>query len=89
MSIVVESDFERGNIDVVNICTYGNIQVNIEKDNAINYVADTFNCHTLTIKMPFKDNKNSPYDNYGWSISRCRKFGEDMLLTINSMLAKF
>jgi murein tripeptide amidase MpaA len=53
---------------------------------ATNYIASTFQCHALTIEMPFKDNKNNPDNKNGWSISRCKQFAQEMLLTIDSIV---
>lgn len=48
-------------------------------------VGQRFNCLSLTIEMPFKDNKNLPDPATGWSPERSAIFGEsvlDVILTI-------
>lgn len=43
------------------------------------FVAEHFKCLALTIEMPFKDNKNLPDKQFGWSSLRSLKLGESML----------
>lgn len=40
-----------------------------------NYVAETFNCLSMTLEMPFKDTADSPNPRVGWSPERCRTLG--------------
>ena len=49
---------------------------------ASNAVCNYFDCMSLTIEMPFKDNDNLPDPAYGWSPTRSKKFGEDTLTAI-------
>ena len=49
---------------------------------ASNAVCDYFDCLSLTVEMPFKDNDALPDPAYGWSPERCKRFGEDMLTAI-------
>ncbi len=42
-------------------------------------IAQRFNCLSLTIEMPFKDNKNLPNPATGWSPERSAIFGESVL----------
>ena len=40
-----------------------------------NYVGEAFDCLSLTLEMPFKDNANAPDEERGWSPDRCRTLG--------------
>ncbi|MGJ8563623.1 MAG: M14 family metallopeptidase [Alphaproteobacteria bacterium] len=40
-----------------------------------NYVAHTFDCLSMTLEMPFKDNANLPDEDFGWSPERCARLG--------------
>jgi murein tripeptide amidase MpaA len=40
-----------------------------------NHVAEAFDCLSMTLEMPFKDNANAPDLEQGWSPERCRLFG--------------
>ncbi len=55
---------------------------------AKNYIASTFQCLSMTIELPFKDNANNECDKYGWSIPRCKKFAKEVLETIHSLVEK-
>ncbi len=46
---------------------------------ASNYVGEAFDCLSLTLEMPFKDNANHPDERAGWSIDRCRGLGASTL----------
>lgn len=46
---------------------------------ASNQVGQRFDCLSLTIEMPFKDNKNQIDSNQGWSPERSIKLGESVL----------
>jgi murein tripeptide amidase MpaA len=43
------------------------------------YVAEQFDCLSLGLEMPFKDNVNRPDAEVGWSPERCRHFGRSVL----------
>ena len=43
------------------------------------YVASRFDCLSLGLEMPFKDNANRPDEAVGWSPERCRGFGRRVL----------
>ncbi len=45
-----------------------------------------FNCLSLTVEMPFKDNKNLPDPVTGWSAERSVRFGESVLNPILSIV---
>jgi murein tripeptide amidase MpaA len=53
------------------------------------YVAQRFDCLSLGLEMPFKDNRNRPDAERGWSPERCRHFGgsvaEAVLACIDSL----
>ena len=53
---------------------------------ASNYVGEAFDCLSLTLEMPFKDNANAPDEHVGWSIDRCRRLGADTLEAMAAML---
>ncbi len=44
-----------------------------------NYVGEAFDCLSLTLEMPFKDNANAPDERVGWSPDRCRTLGASTL----------
>jgi len=46
---------------------------------ASGYVADAFDCLSLTLEMPFKDNANLPDEKYGWSPLRAKKLAHASL----------
>lgn len=46
---------------------------------ASNYVAERFNCLSLGLEMPFKDNANRPDEAAGWSPDRSRHFGRSLV----------
>ena len=58
-----------------------------ERDNAnegdlsaaSNWVGEEFNCLSLTLEMPFKDNANHPDKKRGWSPERAKHFGRSTL----------
>jgi murein tripeptide amidase MpaA len=53
---------------------------------ATNAIAHRFNCMAYTLEMPFKDNKNLPSKEFGWSADRSQKLGFDMLDPIMAVL---
>lgn len=40
-----------------------------------NQLAHRFNCLAMTLEMPFKDTKDTPRPNVGWSPDRCQRLG--------------
>ncbi|TQV84450.1 M14 family metallopeptidase [Aliikangiella coralliicola] len=40
-----------------------------------NYIAETFECPSITLEMPFKDTNDTPQPLQGWSPERCVKLG--------------
>ena len=48
-------------------------------DIANSYVAETWNCLSMTLEMPFKDANVNPDPVYGWSPERCRSFARENL----------
>ncbi|WP_191603377.1 M14 family metallopeptidase [Marinomonas algicola] len=46
---------------------------------ASNWVAEKFNCLSLTLEMPFKDNELLPDEEMGWSPERSKILGADTL----------
>lgn len=53
-----------------------------------NWVAQTFQCLSYTIEMPFKDNHAHPDELYGWSPERSIAFGQDVLAAIPAVINK-
>lgn len=49
-------------------------------------IAQRFDCLSLTIEMPFKDNQNLPDPKYGWSPERSGHLGASMVNAILSIL---
>jgi len=49
-------------------------------------IAATHKCLAMTLEMPFKDNANSPDEQFGWSPNRCRKLGASCLDAIYAVL---
>jgi len=47
-----------------------------------NYVGEVFDCLSLTIEMPFKDNANRPDARVGWSPERAMHFGRTTLESV-------
>lgn len=50
-----------------------------------NYVAEIFDCLSMTLEMPFKDNADLPDTKYGWSPQRSGKLGADVLPAISAV----
>lgn len=46
------------------------------------YIANTFNCLSLTVEQPYKDNLKLPDAIFGWSPERAIKFGASILNSI-------
>ena len=55
---------------------------------ATNAIAHKFNCLAYTLEMPFKDNDELPDPSFGWSIPRCQRLGEDVLVAVNAVVKK-
>ena len=55
-------------------------------DVCAKHIGERFNCLSLTIEMPFKDNKNMPNPIYGWSSERSENFGASVLNVINEII---
>jgi murein tripeptide amidase MpaA len=47
-----------------------------------NFVGEAFDCLSLTLEMPFKDNANHPDPTKGWSPERARHFGRTTLESV-------
>ncbi|MEM7678494.1 MAG: hypothetical protein AAF449_21090, partial [Myxococcota bacterium] len=43
------------------------------------WVAERFDCLSMTLEMPFKDNADLPDKTYGWSPARCKLLGRSCL----------
>ncbi len=55
---------------------------------ACNAVGYKFSCLAYTLEMPFKDNANLPDANFGWSIPRCQRLGEDVLVAFRAVVSE-
>jgi murein tripeptide amidase MpaA len=53
---------------------------------ATNWVGHHFDCLSLTLEMPFKDNDNWPDDDYGWNGSRSKCLGSAILYPLYGVL---
>src|SRR5262249_5429615 len=47
-----------------------------------NWVGERFGCLSLTLEMPFKDDANHPDPEVGWSPSRAKRFGKNVLESV-------
>ncbi|MDD2565186.1 MAG: M14-type cytosolic carboxypeptidase [Salinivirgaceae bacterium] len=52
------------------------------------WVGENFDCLSLTVEMPFKDNNNLTDSTYGWSPQRSKRFGASVLNVILQMLER-
>ncbi|MEM0910454.1 MAG: M14-type cytosolic carboxypeptidase [Pseudomonadota bacterium] len=52
---------------------------------ACNAVGNYFNCLSYTLEQPFKDNNDLPDPAYGWSPTRCKQLGKDLLVAIRAV----
>jgi murein tripeptide amidase MpaA len=52
------------------------------------YVAQTWDCLSMTLEMPFKDNANLPNEASGWSPERCRILGAASLDALARIIGK-
>jgi murein tripeptide amidase MpaA len=53
---------------------------------ACNSVGQKFDCLSLTLEMPFKDNDDAPNALTGWSGKRSKQLGKDVLTTVADMI---
>ncbi len=53
---------------------------------ASNQVGHRFDCLSMTLEMPFKDNAMNPDKQSGWSSQRSMQLGQDMLIPIQQLL---
>lgn len=53
---------------------------------ASNHIGQTFDCLSLTLEMPFKDNALAPDKLHGWSPARCKKLGSATVDAIAAMV---
>lgn len=51
-------------------------------------VGERFKCLSYTLEMPFKDNTDLPDEDFGWSVARCQRLGEDVLTAILAVSPK-
>ncbi|MNT80310.1 hypothetical protein D3C72_2197490 [compost metagenome] len=53
---------------------------------ACNSVGQKYDCLSLTLEMPFKDNNDAPNVLTGWSGKRSKQLGKDVLTTVAEMV---
>ena len=53
---------------------------------ACNSVGQRFDCLSLTLEMPFKDNNDAPDPITGWDGKRSKQLGMDVLTTLSAMV---
>jgi len=53
-----------------------------------NYIAEAFDCLSMTLEMPFKDTIETPDYEQGWSPERCHNLGASCLDAINKVIDK-
>jgi murein tripeptide amidase MpaA len=53
---------------------------------ATNAIGQQFDCLAYTLEMPFKDNIELPDPAYGWSPTRCKQLGEDVLVAMRAVV---
>lgn len=53
---------------------------------ATNFLAEQFDCLSMTLEMPFKDHRDRPDPAQGWSPERCRQLGHDNLTAMAQVL---
>jgi len=53
---------------------------------ATNQVAQRFDCLAMTLEQPFKDNKNRPNEETGWSPERCQALGRSAVDAIAAVM---
>ena len=53
---------------------------------ACNSVGERFDCLSLTLEMPFKDNNDAPDALTGWSGKRSMQLGKDVLTTLSNLV---
>ncbi len=51
-----------------------------------NYMAEQFNCLSMTLEMPFKDTIETPHPIEGWSPDRCHNLGASCIDAIYSVI---
>jgi murein tripeptide amidase MpaA len=53
---------------------------------ACNAVGEQYDCLSLTLEMPFKDNDDAPNPKTGWSGERSKQLAKDVLSTVADMV---
>lgn len=53
---------------------------------ATHAVGQHFDCLAFTLEMPFKDNMNLPDTVYGWSPTRSKQLGEDVMIAMRAVV---
>jgi murein tripeptide amidase MpaA len=76
--LVANTDFQTEHSYPKDAAGQANLQI------ATNYVAETFQCLSLTLEMPFSDNVNAPDPAAGWSPERSARLGAD---TVEALFA--
>lgn len=55
---------------------------------AANYLGEKYNCLSMTLEQPFKDNANDIDERYGWSPPRAKRLGMSVLNAIHFVVDK-
>ena len=77
------TQFMRASEDFQTEFGYGSGKYRVEMLKlASKYIGHTFNCVSLTLEMPFKDNARSPDPKVGWNGARSAQLGKQMLQPI-------
>ena len=82
-----KAEYQRVNPDFQTVHGYDRDQPeSSDLRKCTDYVAQAFDCLSMTLEMPFKDNLNAPDAEYGWSPERCRILGRSVLDPVLSVL---
>lgn len=49
-------------------------------------ISETFDCVSLLLEMPYKDDKNNPEEKLGWSPEKSKNLGQSLLEPLNAIL---
>ncbi len=87
----LQSNFKQ-RLKLVNPDFQTEIGYEIDQPNAANmtvctnYIAEEFNCLSMTLEMPFKDTVETPHEEQGWSAERCQNLGASCLDAIFAVI---
>lgn len=82
------NSYEQANPDFQQVYGYPVDEANSsDLRKATDYIAQTHDCLSMTLEMPFKDNANAPNIETGWSPERCAQLGASVLHPISVVLS--